>query len=242
MTSITKVHENLQLENLPDEIWKDIPEYEGLYHASNLGRVKSLERKTWRNTHYLPVKERIIKQSIGNRGYLVVRFYRQGLSIQRQSHQVIAMTFKNHTPNGFKLVVDHKDNNPLNNHVDNLQIVTNRYNSSKDKKGYTSKYLGVSWHSKNKKWRSAIYHNGKETHLGYFTNQKEASKYYQDALKSIKEGTEIKVKRKTNTSKHKGIYKKGNKWALQIDGKYIGTFDSEEDAYIEKIHITNANN
>lgn len=241
MIPITKVHENLLLNNLPNEVWKDIPEYEGYYQVSSFGRVKSLERKVFRNTHYYPVKEKILKQQLCQK-YLTIGLKQNGIDKKFQVHQLVAMAFLNHIPNGFKLVADHKDNDRLNNHVDNLQIVTNRYNSSKDKKGYTSKYVGVSWHSKNKKWRSAIYHNGKETHLGYFTNQKEASKYYQDALKSIKEGTEIKVKRKTNTSKHKGIYKKGNKWALQIDGKYIGTFDSEEDAYIEKIHITNTNN
>ena len=28
-----------------EEVWKDIPDYEGLYQISNLGRVKSLPRK-----------------------------------------------------------------------------------------------------------------------------------------------------------------------------------------------------
>lgn len=30
-----------------EEVWKDIPDYEGLYQVSNLGRVKSLPRKSW---------------------------------------------------------------------------------------------------------------------------------------------------------------------------------------------------
>ncbi len=34
----------LDLNNLEGEIWKDVPNYEGLYQVSNLGRVKSLER------------------------------------------------------------------------------------------------------------------------------------------------------------------------------------------------------
>ena len=34
------------MENFDNEIWKDIPNYEGLYQASNLGRIKSLKRKT----------------------------------------------------------------------------------------------------------------------------------------------------------------------------------------------------
>ena len=32
------------LSRLGIEVWKDIPEYEGLYQVSNLGNVKSLDR------------------------------------------------------------------------------------------------------------------------------------------------------------------------------------------------------
>lgn len=238
MTSTAKIHQNLSLENLPNEIWKDIPEYEGSYQVSSFGRVKSLERKIWRNTHYLPIKERILKQAKGKK-YLIVGLHNKGLSRKRQVHQIIAMCFLNHKPNGFKFVVDHKDNNPLNNHVDNLQIVTNRYNSSKDKKGYTSKYLGVSWKSSRKKWRSAIYHNGKDVHLGFFTNQKEASVYYNNAVKAISNGTEIIVKKRTETSKYKGVSKKGNKWALHIKGNYLGTFNTEIEAHQESLNYNN---
>ena len=36
--------DNMTIENLDGEIWKDIEGYEGYYQVSNLGRVKSLER------------------------------------------------------------------------------------------------------------------------------------------------------------------------------------------------------
>ena len=35
-----EIYQNLSLEDLPNEVWKDIPNYEGLYQVSNLGRVK----------------------------------------------------------------------------------------------------------------------------------------------------------------------------------------------------------
>ena len=38
------VAEILSIDDLPNEIWKDIPGYKGLYQVSNLGRVKSLKR------------------------------------------------------------------------------------------------------------------------------------------------------------------------------------------------------
>ena len=38
-----KPYENLSLEDMEGEVWKDVVGYEGLYQVSNLGRVKSLE-------------------------------------------------------------------------------------------------------------------------------------------------------------------------------------------------------
>lgn len=41
-----ETYQNLSLEDLPNEEWKDIVGYEGLYQVSNLGRVKSLQRQS----------------------------------------------------------------------------------------------------------------------------------------------------------------------------------------------------
>ena len=38
------IAEILSIDDLPNEIWKDIPEYKGFYQVSNFGRVKSLKR------------------------------------------------------------------------------------------------------------------------------------------------------------------------------------------------------
>lgn len=240
MTTPAKVYQNLSLENLPNEIWKDIPHYEGLYQVSNLGRIKSIKRNVWRTTHYYPIKARILSQSRPKK-YLCITLSKVGYNKSFQVHQLIAMAFLGHVRNGFTLVVDHKDNNPLNNHVDNLEIVTNRYNSSKDKKGYTSKHIGVSWHTKRKKWRAAIYHIDKDVHLGFFTNQKEAAKYYQDALKAIQNGTEIKIKRRTPLSPEPGVTLQkayGShpaRWRTRVTvapgkRKLIGSFKTEQEA------------
>lgn len=56
-----------ELMDLSGELWKDIEGYDGLYQVSNMGRVKSLERR--RNTIVrgkkttAPVNERILKFS-----------------------------------------------------------------------------------------------------------------------------------------------------------------------------------
>lgn len=41
-----EIYKNLSLEDLPNEEWRDVVGYEGLYQVSNMGRVKSLKRKS----------------------------------------------------------------------------------------------------------------------------------------------------------------------------------------------------
>ena len=99
--------------------------------------------------------------------------------------QLIAIAFLNHKPCGNKMVVDHIDTNKLNNKLYNLQVITNRENTSKDRKNGSSKYLGVSWNKSNKNWSATILINGKPKYLGSFTNEKEASQAYQNELKNL---------------------------------------------------------
>ena len=215
------------------EIFKDVPNYEGRYQISNLGRVKSLP-KEWVNgfggvnSH----NGKILKLSLGSHGYLHVNLCNEGKMKTIQIHQLVAITFLNHERCGHKLVVDHKDNNPLNNRLENLQLLSNRENTSKDRGG-SSKYTGVAWDKNRNKWQSRIIINGKAKYLGSFDLEEEASEYYQDALKSLENNTEIKVKEVAFSSKYKGVCwdKNGNKWKSQIiiNGKikYLGSFNCE---------------
>lgn len=109
------------------EIWKDIEGFEGLYQISNLGRVKSLERQIMRSNGYpLNLKERILKTNISKAG-------REGVQLSKNSqwyhcwiHRLVAKAF---IPNPDNLPqVNHKDENPLNNCIDNLEWCTNKYN------------------------------------------------------------------------------------------------------------------
>jgi hypothetical protein len=94
---------------------------------------------------------------------------------------LVAMAFLNHKPCGHKLVVDHIDNNPLNDRLYNLQVITHRQNCSKDKKG-TSKYTGVTWEKRINKWKAHIRINSKLKYLGYFTDELKAANAYKKAL------------------------------------------------------------
>ena len=165
-----------------NEIWKDIPGYEGKYQVSNLGRVKSINRVIMRKDGISrTISERIRKQRIDNRGYYRVTLHH----MPKQVHQLVAMAFLNHKPNGHKLVVDHINNNGIDNRAENLQIVTQRYNSSKDKKGGSSRYVGVHIDKSKNKWRAQIVINSKVVHIGYYTNDYDAHIAYQNRLNKI---------------------------------------------------------
>ena len=108
------------------EIWKDIEGYEGLYQVSNQGRVKSLERKVDNGHCIRTVPERILKPNKTKKGYQLVNLWKEGKIKRMSVHRLVAKAF---LPNPENLPqVNHKDENPSNNHVDNLEWCDARYN------------------------------------------------------------------------------------------------------------------
>tara|TARA_R110002050_G_scaffold298272_1_gene461282 strand:- start:107 stop:604 length:498 start_codon:yes stop_codon:yes gene_type:complete len=155
------------------EIWKDIPGWEGDYQVSNLGRVKRLFRLS-SNSKKMPEKILKIKNK-ENSKYLRVKLYKNSKGRGYYVHQLLAMCFLGHTLDS-NLVVDHIDNNPLNNNLNNLQLVTRRKNFVKDnsnKNGFT----GVA--CQNGYCRASVMHHKKRIHLGNFKTPEEASDAYQ---------------------------------------------------------------
>lgn len=76
--------------------------------------------------------------------------------------------------------IDHIDCNGLNNQKNNLRICTNSQNAMNriPIKGTSSKYKGVSFHNRDKKWYSYIKKNQKLINLGTFINEVDAAKAY----------------------------------------------------------------
>lgn len=82
-----------------------------------------------------------------------------------------------------KQIIDHIDHNTINNKKENLRICTNSENSRnqiKNKNG-TSKYKGVDWKHREKKYRARICVNYKNIHLGFFEKEKDAARAYNEA-------------------------------------------------------------
>lgn len=112
-----------------EEIWKEIPGWEGLYMASNTGKIKGIchfvvsKGGCLRRTHSVVLKEKINKF-----GYLVVRLQDKSTSRDRfyMVHRLIANTFIPNTQN--LPFINHKDEDKTNNCVDNLEWCTAKYN------------------------------------------------------------------------------------------------------------------
>lgn len=107
------------------EIWKAIEGYEGLYEISNYGRVKSLDRIGHGGRK---LKGRILKKAKNKDGYFVVDLDSHGKRKQFRVHRLVATAFIPN-PNNYPCV-NHKDENKLNNNVDNLEWCTIKYNST----------------------------------------------------------------------------------------------------------------
>ena len=109
-----------------NEIWKDIKGYEGLYQISNLGQVKSLARPI-NNFNQCCGKDKILKGGI-KRGYRQVILLKDKKRKYASVHRLVAEAF---LPNPRNLpIINHKDENKLNNKVDNLEWCTVKYNTN----------------------------------------------------------------------------------------------------------------
>jgi len=122
--------------DLKDEQWKEIPGYEGIYQASNLGRIRTCENKTTYTERHgaRHWKQRIIKQKYQTRKHnrngkkdARVCLWKDGTEKTFLVSRLVAMTWCEGYSEG--LTVNHIDGNPENNNASNLEWVTHKENS-----------------------------------------------------------------------------------------------------------------
>src|SRR4051812_18523749 len=101
------------------EIWKDIPNYKGIYQASNFGKIRSLDRKVlYSSGRTVNHKGMILTPYLTRNGYLQIE-----LNNRRKRrylvHRLVWAAFNGDIPS--KLEVNHKDTNKENNKLSNLE-------------------------------------------------------------------------------------------------------------------------
>jgi hypothetical protein len=142
-----------------EEIWREVANYEGEYEVSNMGRVRSLKSNL------------VLKPRHKGKNYWKVRLYKEGVGKEHSIHRLVASTFISPIPQG--MVVNHKDENPANNCVENLEICSYHYNNH-----YASAYVRRAKSMAIAKSKAVKLRNCKTDEVLYFESGKAASQYF----------------------------------------------------------------
>lgn len=114
-----------------DEIWKDIPGFEGMYRVSNLGRIQSIGRvHVWKNSRGTRVERKlagvIMDPQPSKAGYCYVLLSNMETRKRHSIHGLVASSFIGACPPGHN--INHKDGDKSNNHAANLEYRTFKEN------------------------------------------------------------------------------------------------------------------
>ena len=111
--------ENFSKEELNNEQWRDIDGYDGVYQVSDLGRVRSKKYGDWR----------VLKGGSTPQGYRTVPLYKDNKVKTFYVHRLVANAF---IPNDdeTKTIINHKNEIPSQNFVDNLEWCDRQYNNT----------------------------------------------------------------------------------------------------------------
>jgi hypothetical protein len=83
-----KHYKNQSLDDIPGEVWRDIPDFAGKYLVSNMGRIKVLNRQ---NRGYPEIMK--LNTSGNKSGYLLIQLYKNNQPFTMQVHRIVANVF-----------------------------------------------------------------------------------------------------------------------------------------------------
>lgn len=111
------------------EIWKPIPNYEGLYEVSSYGRVRRVDAPVHtaiRHSDTKVWKGRVLKQNLKRNGYYTVDLSKENKVKTLSVHRLVASAFIPREEH--QTVVNHKNCNKKDNRAENLEWCTDREN------------------------------------------------------------------------------------------------------------------
>lgn len=130
-----EIYKNLSLKDLPNEEWRDVVGYEGLYKVSNMGRVKMLERSVPQRYGYKRIEEHLIKQILSPKNYLFVDLWRSNKNKRMSVHRLVLQAFSQQDSD--RLECNHINEIRLDNRIENLEWLSHKdnlnYGTRKDK-------------------------------------------------------------------------------------------------------------
>ena len=141
------------------EEFRKIKDFEN-YEVSNFSNVRNIKTG------------RIIKQSVNSRGYYIIKMCNIKTAKCYTVHRLIALQFIDNPDN--KICVDHIDRNKSNNNVENLRWVSLSENQMNRTISKNNKSTCTGVNLENNKWRVKITINGKQKHVGLYSNFDEA--------------------------------------------------------------------
>lgn len=168
------------------DVWRPVPDYEGLYEASHLGEIRSIDRVVVSKSG-IPRKltGRVLAQRYDKDGYLYTDLPKNGKLRTRKAHRLVIAAFRGKE----HLQVDHINNKKDDNRLGNLQYVTHRENNFKSAARKEDFYL--SYDKKRDAWSVLIKNKGKRAYVGY-SRDKEEAKRIRDRF--IKDNPEYSVR------------------------------------------------
>jgi len=171
------------------EIWKEIPGYENLYMASNLGRVKSMNRviPSPRGSGVSNLKGKILSAGLRKDGYRSVVLSKSSKRKTFKVSVLVAMAFLEFKPCGHLLHVNHINKDKRDDRLCNLEVLDpfEHKNKDLDRSGMTSKFPGVHLSKRNNKWVAQITIKGKSHQIGTFTTEEDAALAYIERRKTM---------------------------------------------------------